>query len=141
MPRTADASGDIPRNPSKGSPRRQQPSKLARVTIRRSSALPPRSAHCGVREQARQVEQLSATWPPSLAKEALSELLAIVAANVPAIRVERGVSEEAFAKAIGVHRTYMGGIGRGERNLRLGSLERLAGRLGVDALELLSAKG
>jgi hypothetical protein len=39
---------------------------------------------------------------------------------------------------LGVHRTYMGGIERGERNLRLKSLERIVGRLGLDALVLLA---
>lgn len=36
-----------------------------------------------------------------------------------------------------VHRTYMGGIERGERNLTLKSLERIAGQLGIDPLALL----
>jgi transcriptional regulator with XRE-family HTH domain len=47
------------------------------------------------------------------------------------------LSQEAFADVLGVHRTYMGGVERGERNLTLKSLERLAGRIGVDPLELL----
>jgi transcriptional regulator with XRE-family HTH domain len=38
---------------------------------------------------------------------------------------------------MGVHRTYMGGVERGERNLTLRSLERMAGRIKVDPLELL----
>jgi hypothetical protein len=43
-----------------------------------------------------------------------------------------------------VHRTYMGGVERGERNLTLKSLERIAGRLGLDPMVLLgrgSGKG
>ena len=39
---------------------------------------------------------------------------------------------------IGVHRTYTGAVERGERNLTLGSLERIARRLSVDPMELLS---
>ena len=46
-------------------------------------------------------------------------------------------SEEAFADELAVHRTYMGGIERGERNLTLKSLERIAERLGLDPLSLL----
>ena len=38
---------------------------------------------------------------------------------------------------LGVHRTYMGGIERGERNLTLKSLERIAGRIDLDPLMLL----
>ena len=52
-------------------------------------------------------------------------------------RQARELSQEAFADVLGVHRTYMGGIERGERNLTLKSLERIADRLGVDPLELL----
>jgi transcriptional regulator with XRE-family HTH domain len=38
---------------------------------------------------------------------------------------------------MGVHRTYMGGVERGERNLTLRSLERIAGRIEIDPLDLL----
>lgn len=56
-------------------------------------------------------------------------------------RRERGYSQEAFADVLGVHRTYMGGLERGERNLTLKSLERLAERLEMDPLELLRDGG
>jgi hypothetical protein len=42
-----------------------------------------------------------------------------------------------FATRAAVHRTYMGGIERGERNLTLKSLERIAELVGVDPLVLL----
>jgi transcriptional regulator with XRE-family HTH domain len=54
-----------------------------------------------------------------------------------AYRRQRGLSQEAFAIVLGVHRTYMGGLERGERNLTLQSVERLAHRLGVDPSDLL----
>ncbi len=57
--------------------------------------------------------------------------------NLRAYREDQGLSQEAFADLLGVHRTYMGGIERGERNLTLRSVERLAERIGVEALELL----
>jgi len=47
------------------------------------------------------------------------------------------MSQEEFAEFLGVHRTYMGGMERGERNLTLKSVERIALRLGVDAVTLL----
>ena len=53
-------------------------------------------------------------------------------------REARGWSQEAFADVLGVHRTYMGGVERGERNLTLKSLERLAAALDVDPLTLLA---
>ena len=41
------------------------------------------------------------------------------------------------AEVLGVHRTYMGGVERGERNLTLKSLEKMAVQIGVEALTLL----
>lgn len=65
------------------------------------------------------------------------DLQRIAGANIRAIRKKRGVSQEQLADALGVHRTYMGGVERGERNLTLRSLERLAERMGVDPVSLL----
>jgi transcriptional regulator with XRE-family HTH domain len=53
------------------------------------------------------------------------------------LRNSRGLSQEAFADVLGVHRTYLGAIERGERNLTLKSLERIADRIEVDPLSLL----
>jgi transcriptional regulator with XRE-family HTH domain len=60
-----------------------------------------------------------------------------VGRRVRRIRDERGISQEALAGALGVHRTYLGGVERGERNLTLRSVERLADRLGVDVRTLI----
>jgi transcriptional regulator with XRE-family HTH domain len=49
------------------------------------------------------------------------------------------MSQEAFADVLGVHRTYLGGIERGEHNLTLRSVERIAERIGIDPMELLRA--
>ena len=57
--------------------------------------------------------------------------------NLRAYRQARGLSQEAFAEVLGVHRTYMGGIERGERNLTLQSVERIAARIEADPLSLL----
>jgi transcriptional regulator with XRE-family HTH domain len=59
--------------------------------------------------------------------------------NLRSYRESRGLSQEAFADVIGVHRTYMGGVERGERNLTLKSLERIAAKAGLDPLALLQA--
>ena len=57
--------------------------------------------------------------------------------NLRAYRLETGLSQEAFADQLGVHRTYMGGVERGERNLTLKSLEKMAEQIGVEVLTLL----
>ena len=57
--------------------------------------------------------------------------------NLRRYRQARGLSQETFADLVGVHRTYMGGLERGERNLTLRSVKRLAAVIEVDPLELL----
>lgn len=59
---------------------------------------------------------------------AVGDLQKAVGRNLRAYRLERGLSQEAFAEVLGVHRTYMGGVERGER---------MAERLGVEARDLL----
>jgi transcriptional regulator with XRE-family HTH domain len=65
------------------------------------------------------------------------DLQRTVGRNLRAYREGKSLSQEAFADELGVHRTYMGGIERGERNLTLKSLERIAGQIGLDPLALL----
>ncbi|MFF2268748.1 helix-turn-helix domain-containing protein [Cellulosimicrobium cellulans] len=65
------------------------------------------------------------------------ELQRALGENLRALRVRRGMSQEDFAEFLGVHRTYMGGIERGERNLTLRSVEKLAERLETDPVSLL----
>jgi transcriptional regulator with XRE-family HTH domain len=69
------------------------------------------------------------------------DLQRAVGRNLRAYRQQRGLSQEDFAEFVGVHRTYMGGLERGERNLTLRSLERIAARIKVDPMELLRAPG
>lgn len=69
------------------------------------------------------------------------DLQRCVGRNLRAYRQARGLSQEAFAEVVGVHRTYMGGLERGERNLTLKSVERLAERIGVDPLALMHEDG
>jgi len=68
---------------------------------------------------------------------AVGDLQKLVGRNLRAYRLERGLSQEAFADRLGVHRTYMGGVERGERNLTLKSLEKMAEQIGVEPRELL----
>ena len=60
-----------------------------------------------------------------------------VGENLRRYRQAHGLSQEAMADLLGVHRTYMGGVERGERNLTLRTVERIADSIGVKPLELL----
>ena len=51
----------------------------------------------------------------------------------------RGLSQEQLGYDSGLHRTYIGGIERGERNPSLANILRIAEALGVSPSELLAA--
>ena len=54
------------------------------------------------------------------------------------LRTEKGYSQESFADACELHRTYMGSVEGGERNLTLKSLRTISVTLGITVSELLS---
>ena len=58
-------------------------------------------------------------------------------ARVRALRKAAGFSQEDFALEIGLDRTYMGGIERGERNVALLNICRIARGLKISASQLL----
>jgi transcriptional regulator with XRE-family HTH domain len=55
-----------------------------------------------------------------------------------ALRAQLGLSQEALADLVNLHRTYIGSIERRERNVSLDNIERIAQALGVDIADLLS---
>ena len=50
----------------------------------------------------------------------------LLAINLRLARVARGWSQDDLAKAGGMHRSYIGGIERAERNISLDNIEKLA---------------
>jgi transcriptional regulator with XRE-family HTH domain len=57
--------------------------------------------------------------------------------QVRRLRTLKGFSQEKLAELAGLHRNYIGGIERGERNIALLNILRLAKALGVSPSELL----
>jgi len=52
------------------------------------------------------------------------------------VRERLGISQEELADRAGLHRTYLGGVERGERNLGLLNLIRIAKALGISPAAL-----
>ena len=62
----------------------------------------------------------------------------LFASNLRRLRIATGFSQEALAERAGLHRTYVSSIERGERNVSLENIFRLAEALGADPRDLLA---
>ncbi|HKR43978.1 MAG TPA: helix-turn-helix transcriptional regulator [Paraburkholderia sp.] len=67
-----------------------------------------------------------------------SALRLLVATNVRLARAFLQWQQEQVADRSGLHRTYIGGIERGERNITIDNIERLAHAFGIPAWHLLN---
>ncbi len=58
--------------------------------------------------------------------------------KVRELRKSQGLSQEKLAEKAGLHYTYIGAVERGEKNLSLQSIEKIAHGLGVDITKLFT---
>jgi len=52
------------------------------------------------------------------------------------LRLEAGLSQEAFADLCGLHRTYVGCVERGEKVITIETASKIAGALGISLAQL-----
>jgi transcriptional regulator with XRE-family HTH domain len=64
------------------------------------------------------------------------KIKALFGTKLRELRQARGLSQESLALACGLDRTYIGGVERGERNISLVNIHKIARALGVPAKEL-----
>lgn len=62
----------------------------------------------------------------------------MVGANIRRFRKSRGLSQEGLAELSGLHWTYVGSVERGERNVSVDNICRLAAALGTDVRDLFA---
>ena len=70
----------------------------------------------------------------------MTSLIKIFANNLRHYRKLAGMSQEALAERAGLHRTYIGSIERGERNISLKNVEKIALALNISPTELLTER-
>jgi transcriptional regulator with XRE-family HTH domain len=68
----------------------------------------------------------------------MSDIVKDVGFRIRELREERGLSQEKLAERADLHRAYIGQIERGEKNIGLINLEKIANALGVDIRELFA---
>ena len=66
-----------------------------------------------------------------------SHIRKVLANNVRAYRRKHGLSQEALADVCELHRTYVGAIERGERNVTLSTMEVLAKSLSASSVRVV----
>ena len=63
-----------------------------------------------------------------------------IAVNIKHYRNLAGLSQEELASRCDLHRTYIGSVERGERNVSAKNIERIANALGIKAEQLVVEK-
>jgi len=62
----------------------------------------------------------------------------IFATKLRNLREAQGISQEKLAEIAELHRTYVGSVERGERNISVDNMDKLAAAVGCSLVELLT---
>jgi len=62
----------------------------------------------------------------------------LFASNMRRLRLAKNLTQENVAEGAGLHPNYVSSVERGERNISIGNIERIACALGVPMTELLA---
>ena len=68
------------------------------------------------------------------------KLLKKIGDNIKKFRKEKDISQEALALECGMDRTYVSAVERGERNISVLKLKKIADVLGIDISKLINSK-
>ncbi len=60
----------------------------------------------------------------------------LIAKNIRKHRLRLDLSQEELAERAHIHRTYIGSVERGERNISIDNIERIAAALGIEITKL-----
>ncbi len=74
-------------------------------------------------------------------KHAGAPALVSLGETIRSARLSLGLSQEALANATNIDRSYMGGIERGEHNLTVMNLLKIAEQIGIKPSELIEQAG
>ncbi len=75
---------------------------------------------------------------PRETRKPTKDLTDALARKIRSYRRAKNLSQEQLAEICGLHRTYVGAVERGERNVTLSTLEAFAVALGVSVPDLLT---
>lgn len=73
-----------------------------------------------------------------MSKPTAGRLRRTFASNLKKVRQQKEMSQERLAELTGLHRTYVGSVERGERNVSIDNIERFAKALGISVTALVS---
>lgn len=67
----------------------------------------------------------------------MAELIRIICANIKDVRKSKGLTQEELAEKCDLHTSYLAGVERGERNITIQTLDKIAQGLEISPIDLL----